>query len=119
MPHCHSPVAVSSAFLLLALLCAACTSALIGDVTYADGSLQVPVINSGESTEALVQVTVFSVKDFHQEEQQVIQQPVVLRAGENRVRIPLDLPPGSYKLYVYILKPGERQTATIRDIVVG
>ena len=118
MPYGRQFPAAWGVVLLLGLVCAGCTSALIGDVTCLDGDLQVTVTNSGESSEALVQVTIYSIKDFYQEELQVIQHPVVLQAGENHIVIPADLSHGSYKLYVYILKPGERQTATIRDIVV-
>jgi hypothetical protein len=107
-----------SVLLALILLGSGCTSTLIGDVTYRNSSLLIPVTNTAEPRDAYVQVTMYEIKDLHQQEMQVIQVPVTLTRGENEVIIPVTLPPGSYKLYVYILNPGERQTATIRDIVV-
>jgi hypothetical protein len=44
--------------------------------------------------------------------------PVNLKTGENRIFIPGNLKSGAYKLYVYIILNGDRQTAVIRDIVV-
>lgn len=107
-----------SVLLVLILLGTGCTTTLIGDVTYRNSSLLIPVTNTGEPRDAFIQVTMYEIKDLHQQEMQVIQEPVTLTRGENEAIIPVTLPPGSYKLYVYILTPGERQTATIRDIVV-
>ena len=95
-----------------------CTSVTIGEVSYNNGTLTVPVTSPAGPVESFVQVTVYEIKDFHQQEMRTVQQPVTLAAGENPVQVPLSLDPGTYKLYVYILTPGERQTATIRDIVV-
>ncbi|NMB77909.1 MAG: hypothetical protein GYA23_02300 [Methanomicrobiales archaeon] len=115
----QSPGNLACSLLLIACLAGAgCTSAVFGDVTYTGNELHVAITNSGVETEAWVQVTVFELKDFHQEEVQSIQQEIVLKNGSNEIVIPAKLAPGRYKLYLYILKPGERQTATIRDIVV-
>jgi hypothetical protein len=43
---------------------------------------------------------------------------VKLASGENSVRIPVTLRPGTYKLNIYLIQEGERKTAVIRDIVV-
>lgn len=107
-----------SLLLALVLAGAGCTSTEIGDVAYSEGSLAVQVDNSGEPVETYIQVTVYEIRDFHQDLLQVIQEPVLLRRGESTAIIPMNLNPGQYKLYVYVLKPGERQTAAIRDIVV-
>lgn len=104
--------------LVLFLLGAGCTSPAIGDVAYTNGTLLVPVTASTGSTDAFVQVTVFGIADLRQQELTFRQVPVTLRQGENEISVPLDLPSGTYKLYIYILTPGDRQTATIRDIVV-
>ncbi|PKL64938.1 MAG: hypothetical protein CVV32_05120 [Methanomicrobiales archaeon HGW-Methanomicrobiales-3] len=104
--------------LVLILLGAGCTSPAIGDVAYTNGTLLVPVTASSGSADAFVQVTVYEITDLHQQEMTFRQVPVTLRQGENKISVPLDLPSGSYKLYIYILTPGDRQTATIRDIVV-
>ncbi len=104
--------------LVLLLLGAGCTSNAVGDVAYRNGTIFFPVTCSGEPGDAFVQVTVYEIKNFHQQELTFLQVPVTLKPGENEVTVPITLPPGAYKLYVYILTPGERQTATIRDIVV-
>ncbi len=115
--RCSVPFAV---VLVLAatILGAGCTTSTIGDVVYDNGTLQVPITCTGETGDMFIQVTVYRIADFHQEELASVQQPVTLVSGENRVSVPLPLSPGSYKLYIYILTPGGRQTATIRDIVV-
>jgi hypothetical protein len=104
--------------IILILLGAGCTTTSIGDVAYNNNTLVVSVDNTGELTDAFVQVTVYRIKDFSQQKQTVIEVPVTFHRGQNRILIPESLLPGSYKLYVYILKPDGRQTATIRDIVV-
>ena len=104
--------------LVLLLLGAGCTSPAIGEVSYTNGTLLVPVTSSRESVDAFVQVTVYEIADLRQQEMTFRQVPVTLRQGENKISVPLPLPPGTYKLYVYILTPDDRQTATIRDIVV-
>jgi hypothetical protein len=109
---------VCCALVILFLQTAGCTSNAIGDVGYRNGTLVVHVTSTGEPYDAFVQVTVYEVRDFSQKEMTVLTAPVTLQRGENEVRVPGNLPPGQYKLYVYILKPGERQTATIRDIEV-
>lgn len=103
---------------LLLLLGAGCTSPAIGEVSYVNGTLFVPVTAGSGSADAFVQVTVYEIADLRQQEMTFRQVPVTLRQGENEISLPLDLPSGTYKLYIYILTPGDRQTATIRDIVV-
>jgi len=104
--------------LVLFLLVAGSSPPPLGEVSYANGTLLVPVTTSTESAEAFVQVTVYEIADLRQQEMTFRQVPVTLRQGENRISVPLGLPPGTYKLYVYVLTPDDRQTATIRDIVV-
>jgi hypothetical protein len=104
--------------LVLVLLGAGCTSTAIGDISYSNGTIIIPVTCTGEPGDAFVQVTVYEIKDFSQHELTYLQVPVTLRQGANELLVTAPLPAGTYKLYVYVLKPGERQTATIRDIVV-
>jgi hypothetical protein len=118
MPARCTAVAACSLVLLFILIGTGCTSSSIGDAAYRNGTLMVSVVNQGEPTDAFVQVTVYEIRDLHQEKSDVLQVPVTLRRGPNEVSIQKTLPPGRYKLYVYLLKPDERQTATIRDIVV-
>jgi hypothetical protein len=104
--------------LMLVLAATGCTSTITGDVTYRNGTISIPLENTGEPQDAFVQVTVYEIKDLQQQQIMVLQTPVYLRQGHNEILVPGTLPPGTYKLYVYLLNPGERQTATIRDIVV-
>ncbi len=106
------------ALLILFLLGAGCTSNSIGDVAYRNGTLVVQVTSTGEPADAFVQVTVYEIRDFQQKEMTVLVAPVTLHRGVNEVLVPGTLAPGKYKLYVYLLKPDEHQTATIRDIEV-
>jgi len=110
-------IGVTSLLVILTLF-AGCSSVAIGDVSYGNGTLAVPVTSTSGPSDAFIQVTVYTITDFHQEELITIQQPVSLATGINTLTVPLPLEPGRYKLYIYILKPDERQTATIRDIVV-
>jgi hypothetical protein len=107
-----------SAVIILIFLSAGCTSTTIGDVAYRNGTIDITVTGTNDSEEAFVQVTVYEIRNLHQQEMTVFSAPATLRRGENKVLVPGMLPPGNYKLYVYVLKPGERRTATIRDIVV-
>jgi hypothetical protein len=113
-----SMLPVCCTLLIIFLLGAGCTTNTIGDVAYRNGTLEVLVTSTGEPGDAFVQVTVNQVKDFQQKEVTTIVAPATLKHGENVVLVPGSLAPGKYKLYVYILKPDERQTATIRDIEV-
>lgn len=115
--RCSVPFAMAMVLAAL-MLCAGCTTSTIGDIAYENGTLLVPITCTGETGDMFIQVTVYRIADFHQEELASVQQPVTLVPGENRVSVPLPLSPGTYKLYIYILTPGGRQTATIRDIVV-
>ncbi len=114
-----SKASMASAILLIILIAAAgCTSVAVGDVTYDDGALLIALTNDGSGGDAFVQVTVYKLEDLHQEKLMVVLEPVVLHTGENIARVPVALAPGDYKIYIYILKPDERETATIRDIRV-
>jgi len=94
------------------------SSATIGDVTYRNSSIIIPVTSTGEPSDTFVQVTVFTTGNFEQRELTTLQEPVRLLPGPNEIAVPASLPPGTYKLYIYILRPGERETATIHDLVV-
>ena len=109
---------VCCTLLIIFLLGAGCTSNTVGDVAYRNGTLAVNVTSTGEPGDAFIQVTVYEIRDFQQKEVTTLVAPVTLQRGENVVRVPGTFSPGKYKLYVYILKPDERQTATIRDIEV-
>ena len=100
------------------LLAAGCLATEIGDVNYNNDTITVSVTNNGEPSVGYLQVTVYELRDLHQEEKTVLMVPVTLQSGSNRVDVLKTLSPGTYKLYVYILIDGDRKTAVIRDIVV-
>jgi hypothetical protein len=114
----YRAVLFSSVLIFALLFGAGCTSVAIGDVAYHNSSIIFPVTCTGEPSDAFVQVTVFTTQNFEQRELTTLQEPVRLLPGNNEVAVPANLPPGTYKLYLYVLRPGERETATIRDLVV-
>ncbi len=115
---------MSSCRFLLCMLCiilvlsAGCTSLAIGDVTPTEQGIKVHVTNSDNPLQAGIQVRVFEIHDLGQQELTNTGVTVTLNQGENVVTVPVRLEPGTYKLYVYVTKNGERKTASIKDIVV-
>ena len=105
--------------LLAALVCAGCTSIEIGDAGYTNGTISLPVINTGSPSEGYIQVTVYEIRNNQQEETDVFYAPLVLQQGRNTAFIPGRLEPGQYKLYFYLIQNGERRAAAIRDIAVN
>lgn len=104
--------------LFAALLLAGCTSTEIGDVAYANQSLVIGITHTGDPLEAHVQVSVYRLANLTQEAQEILGAPVTLVPGKNTLSVPARLGPGSYKLFVYLIKDGDRKTAVIRDITV-
>jgi hypothetical protein len=111
---------VTTGIVLLAffLFFCGCVSMNVGEVSYSDGGLFVTINNPGQSADAFVQVTLYQETGLMQRENNITMIPVKLKTGENRVFIPGNIKSGAYKLYVYIILNGDRQTAVIRDIVV-
>jgi hypothetical protein len=103
---------------LILLFSAGCTSLAVNTVGYNRGNLSVSVTNNGNPVDAGIQVRIFQVNGLSQQEREVTGTPVHLDQGTGLIEIPVQLDPGSYKLYVYLTINGERQTAVIRDIVV-
>ncbi|MFA5236917.1 MAG: hypothetical protein WC362_03570 [Methanoregula sp.] len=106
-------------FLLLLLAAAGCTMLSVGDVSYGAGNLTIPIRDAGDPVDTGVQVRVYSLTDFEQHELLTAGTTVTLAGTENTVTIPLRLDPGRYKIYVYLTRDGQRETAVIRDITVG
>ncbi|QSZ66068.1 hypothetical protein RJ40_00405 [Methanofollis aquaemaris] len=104
--------------LCILALTAGCTGIGFGEVTYADGALQVEVDNPSEPMEATLQVTVFETGSFGQREVETFVKAEKFQEGTNRFSFPVALEPGTYKLYLYLLKGDERTVAVIRDIRV-
>lgn len=101
---------------LAALLSVGCTTTSVGDVTYTNQTMEIDITHAGEPMEAHVQVTVYRLANLMQEQQEILGAPVTLVPGRNALSIPIRLEPGPYKLFVYIVKDGDRKTAVIRDI---
>ena len=108
------------AFALLALifLAAGCTSLSVGNVTYGNGNLTLEIAGPATPQETGVQVTVYSVDEYSQQELFTTGTTATLGGKENTVAVPAQLSPGKYKVYVYLVTNGERQAAVIRDITV-
>lgn len=104
--------------LCIIALTAGCTGIGFGEVTYANGALQIEVDNPSEPTEATLQVTIFKTGSFGQEEIETIIKVEKFQEGTNTFSFPVALEPGTYKLYLYLLKGDERTAAVIRDLQV-
>jgi hypothetical protein len=103
---------------LLLALCAGCLATTVGDTRYENQSVRTTITHTGAPADLRVQVTAYRISNFTQEPYGVFDTPVSLKPGENPVSVPADLPPGSYKLYIYVLGDNDRKTAVIRDITV-
>ena len=113
---------VSLLVLALAVLAGAagCLSTAFGEVTYDGGALQVTVEHTGEPVEnAVLQTTIMGVSAFEQHEVFSEARYIDLDRGENAYRVPVDLQPGSYKVFLTIFVKDERRTSVIRDLEVA
>jgi len=113
---------VSLLILVLAVLtgAAGCLSTAFGGVTYSNGTLQVHVEHTGEPVEnAVLHVTIMEVVALEQHEAFSEARYINLDSGENEYTIPVDLQPGSYKVFLTIFVGNERRTSVIRDLEVA
>lgn len=111
-------IATGIAFLVLFFFLCGCVSMSVGEVSYSGEGLSVRIYNPGEPADVFVQVTIYQVKGLLQQEENVTMTPVKLESGNNTILIPGTFKPGAYKLYMYVFRNGDRETAVIRDIVV-
>ncbi|NYT06500.1 MAG: hypothetical protein GKC04_09095 [Methanomicrobiales archaeon] len=100
------------------VLTAGCSSYAFGDVLYSDGTLSIGIENTGEPRQVTVQVTIFDTTGFSQQEIYKKAEYVDLRSGANEYLVSIDLSPGTYKLYLYVLVDDARTTTVIRDITI-
>jgi len=108
--------------LALAVLAGAagCLSTAFGEVTYSGDALQVHVEQTGEPVEnAVLQVMIMEVSALEQREVFSEARYIDLDTGENEYTIPVDLQPGSYKVFLTIFVGDERRTSVIRDLEVA
>ena len=113
---------VSLLVLALAVLAGAagCLSTAFGEVTYSGDALQVHVEQTGEPVEnAVLQVTIMEVSALEQQEVFSEARYINLDTGENEYTIPVDLQPGSYKVFLTIFVGDERRTSIIRELEVA
>ncbi|MDD1654781.1 MAG: hypothetical protein LUO91_03630 [Methanomicrobiales archaeon] len=95
-----------------------CLSFGIADVRYDGSRLSLRLTNSGEPRDAAIQVSAFRMKDLAQEEVSTDFHTLRLAGGEHEYTVPLALPPGSYKIYVYLIVDNDRKASVIQDITV-
>jgi hypothetical protein len=102
------------------LLCAGCISVNTGDISYRNRSVIVQITNTdtGKPAQVTVQVTAYRIQDLHQQLYTTSDAPATILNGEMDVAVPIDLEPGTYKLYIHVISDGDRKTAVIRDITV-
>ncbi|QYZ78284.1 hypothetical protein E2N92_01975 [Methanofollis formosanus] len=111
-------IGLSCLCILALALTAGCTGIGFGEATYTDGALQLEVDNPSEPTEATLQVTVVKTSGFGQEQVDTFVKIEHFQEGTNIFSFPVALEPGTYKLYLYLLKGDERTAAVIRDLQV-
>ncbi len=85
-----------------------CLAVNVGDAGYADENLTIAVENTGAPSGAFVQVTVFRLSDFSQNEYLVVSREVSLIIGSNRIILPAKLTAGNYRA-VHLCHSGWRQ----------
>ncbi len=105
-------------FCMLLVMSSGCTSPAIDEARYDNGGISVGMTSSRDVVDASMQVTIYQIRDLHQAEYMIVNAPVTLKQGHNEIFLPAHLEPGSYKLYVYLIQNGERNSAVIRDVVV-
>lgn len=108
--------------LVLAVLAGAagCLSTTFQEVTYSGDALEVSVENTDKPVEnAVLQVTIMEVSALEQHEVFSEARYIDLDTGENEYTIPVDLQPGSYKVFLTIFVGDERRTSIIRELEVA
>ena len=100
------------------VFCSGCASLSVGNVTSSQDNLSIEVSNTGSPVDAGVQVRVYQIRGLEQEELTVTGVPATLHRGENVIKVPLHLERGTYKAYIYVTVNNERQTASIKDLVI-
>ena len=113
---------MSSKYVSLLVLALAVLAGAAGclSTAYSGDALQVHVENTGEPVEnAVLQVTIMEVSALEQREVFSEARYINLDAEENEYTIPVDLQPGSYKVFLTIFVGNERRTSIIRELEVA
>ncbi len=97
---------------------AGCLGTGFGDLTYDGEALHVQVESSRNATDAVLQVTLTEIDGF--EQRQIFSEAtyVDLAAGTNEYTVPVELAPGTYRVYLYLFIGDERGASVIRDLQV-
>jgi len=115
--HCV-PAGLFALLVIFLSFCSGCTSTTVGNTWYENQSVRTTISHTGEPADLTVQVTVYRIDSMSQEFYTVLSTPVSLSQGDTLVTIPGELPPGAYKVFIYVLGDNDRKTAVIRDITV-
>lgn len=97
---------------------AGCVSASIGHVRYHDQALLIQATNEEATQQAVLQVTIDQIRDFHQSNVFRKADFIEFKSGTAEYKVPVTLEPGSYKVYIYIIVDGDSKARVIRDLTV-
>jgi len=105
----------------LCLLAAAsgCVATRFEGIDYRDQELRILADNEGApAAEAVLQVGIARVNGFEQTEiyRQAMYVPLV--SGVNEYTVPIELEPGSYRVYLHLFVGSDRRASVIRDLEV-
>jgi hypothetical protein len=93
-------------------------TASIGEVSYRSNNLYVSATNQDPSAQAVLQVTVFRIENLTQTEIFRQAEFIQFESGTHEYQMPVTLPPGTYKIYIYISVNGDSKARVVRDLVV-
>ncbi len=101
-------------------LAAGCTvgEATFDPVEYDTGNLTISVVTGDPIVRAALQVTVSELNGLAQKEVFTEARYVDLGAGSNRFSYHVDLPDGTYRLYLHLHDGQQRRAAVIRELTV-
>jgi len=106
------------ALLVLSVLGSGCMNLVPGDVTYKSGSITFMVRSEEAIPDGVLEVAVFRLQDFKQEELSRNADNFPFKAGDNVVTIPLALEKGNYRCFIYISSKTIRYPVVIRDFEI-
>lgn len=106
------------ALLSLSVLSSGCIGGFFRDVTCDGNEIVATGDWNGGPTEGVFQVIIFRLEGITQNEVASKTLLVDLSQGENRIVMPVDLEPGSYKFFVYLFVDGERKAGIIREFTI-
>lgn len=114
----HAPLLILLVPVILVTLLSGCMTTGFGTISYTPGALHLNVSGAENRTDAVLQVTIFALQDLQQQEIYKHADYVSVMKGENSYTESVTLPPGSYRVYLYLTYGNERKAAVIRDLKV-